>query len=131
MKRTFPRHSLGDSGYNRLLYAILEPTQLFCKDCHHKISETIRCGGTAHNLCADCLRERGRLRQHAPHPRAGSRRTIAQREYPAPNQCQVKGCDKVGIRHHEDYDKPREIIWLCRSHHALLHNGNLTRCDKI
>lgn len=34
------------------------------------------------------------------------------------------GCIKCGrpaIAHHEDYDKPLEVIWLCRSHHMLLH----------
>ena len=31
----------------------------------------------------------------------------------------------IGIRHHEDYEKPLDITWLCRSHHALLHNGAL------
>ena len=24
--------------------------------------------------------------------------------------------------HHEDYNKPLKIIWLCRRHHSLLHN---------
>lgn len=25
--------------------------------------------------------------------------------------------------HHEDYSKPREVIWLCRLHHRQLHTG--------
>jgi len=25
--------------------------------------------------------------------------------------------------HHEDYDKPLEVVWLCRSHHKQLHGS--------
>lgn len=27
--------------------------------------------------------------------------------------------------HHEDYSKPRVIVWLCRQHHADVHSGKL------
>ncbi len=27
--------------------------------------------------------------------------------------------------HHEDYSKPFDVIWLCRSHHVQLHCGTL------
>ena len=30
-------------------------------------------------------------------------------------------CDKLGDAHHEDYTKPLEIMWLCRSHHHKRH----------
>ena len=33
-----------------------------------------------------------------------------------------KVCGKVEVEgHHPDYDKPLEIIWLCRKHHQLKH----------
>lgn len=25
--------------------------------------------------------------------------------------------------HHDDYDKPLEVRWFCRSHHMEVHNG--------
>lgn len=35
--------------------------------------------------------------------------------------CEV--CDNPDtIAHHDDYSKPLEVRWLCRRHHALLHN---------
>ena len=38
-----------------------------------------------------------------------------------PEVCSI--CDKKGIieGHHEDYDKPLEVQWLCLSHHRKLH----------
>jgi hypothetical protein len=37
-------------------------------------------------------------------------------------------CERCGSvehieAHHEDYTKPLEIIWLCRTHHRALHKG--------
>lgn len=34
--------------------------------------------------------------------------------------CQI--CGASAEAHHEDYDKPLEVIWLCRLHHLELHN---------
>lgn len=31
--------------------------------------------------------------------------------------------------HHEDYNKPLELIWLCATHHAHRHNGLLSLED--
>lgn len=126
MRRTFPITSLGDSGYTRLLYAILKPNQLFCKHCHCKIPSLIRNGGSVDKLCKSCFQERVRLSQHKPHPHANSVRVLAQRTYPTRELCRVKGCNKLGIRHHEDYDKPLDILWLCHRHHRLLHIDKLT-----
>lgn len=30
-------------------------------------------------------------------------------------------CGKKGEAHHEDYSKPLEITWVCRTHHMELH----------
>ncbi len=27
-----------------------------------------------------------------------------------------------GVGHHENYDKPLDVVWLCPSHHRLRHN---------
>lgn len=38
--------------------------------------------------------------------------------------CAIKGCNVATlntIAHHEDYDKPLDITWLCKSHHRYRH----------
>ena len=40
--------------------------------------------------------------------------------------CAICGDLKVEA-HHEDYDKPLEVIWLCRKHHTELHGENTAR----
>lgn len=37
-----------------------------------------------------------------------------------PQPCRVCGAEKVDA-HHEDYSKPLEVMWLCRTHHMALH----------
>ena len=37
--------------------------------------------------------------------------------------CSVKGCNKKGEKHHEDYSKPLDVIFLCYNHHRQLHKA--------
>ncbi len=48
-------------------------------------------------------------------------RTLAGQHFPILQPCSIAGCKNMGERHHEDYDKPLEITWLCKSHHKRLH----------
>jgi len=34
--------------------------------------------------------------------------------------CEVCGCERVEA-HHDDYSKPLEVRWLCRTHHLEVH----------
>ncbi|KKM98125.1 hypothetical protein LCGC14_1161150 [marine sediment metagenome] len=36
--------------------------------------------------------------------------------------CSVKGCKKVGHKHHEDYLKPLDVIYFCNRHHQQIHH---------
>jgi len=36
--------------------------------------------------------------------------------------CEVCGSDKTE-KHHDDYDKPLEVRWLCRQHHLEHHRA--------
>ena len=37
--------------------------------------------------------------------------------------CEVCGSD-TSIAHHDDYDKPLEVRWLCQAHHKQWHRDN-------
>ena len=37
-----------------------------------------------------------------------------------PMPCIVCGSEKT-VAHHDDYDKPLDVIWLCQAHHKQLH----------
>lgn len=47
----------------------------------------------------------------------------AQRRFYYAECCIIKGCLNEGHRHHPDYDKSYEIVWLCRQHHKDAHTG--------
>jgi len=47
-------------------------------------------------------------------------RTLALQRYPNRQICSVDDCEELGERHHDDYDKPYEVRWLCRIHHKSL-----------
>lgn len=41
-----------------------------------------------------------------------------------PKPCVICGETKVDA-HHPDYNKPNDIVWLCRKHHVLADRGKL------
>jgi ribosomal protein S27AE len=36
--------------------------------------------------------------------------------------CELCG-DPEAMAHHDDYDRPLDVRWLCRSHHTLVHKA--------
>ena len=38
-----------------------------------------------------------------------------------PQPCAKCGTTENVQRHHANYDKPKEIVWLCKKHHMELH----------
>lgn len=43
-------------------------------------------------------------------------RDIARRKIQS-SFCSIEGCNKEGEKHHPDYNKPLEIVYLCSKHH--------------
>jgi hypothetical protein len=43
--------------------------------------------------------------------------------------CEVAGCDRADWlqAHHQDYRKPRDVIFLCRKHHEDTHHLHAQR----
>jgi hypothetical protein len=40
-----------------------------------------------------------------------------------PNECSQCGIECNPHGHHEDYSRPKEVIWLCHKCHRILHRG--------
>lgn len=38
------------------------------------------------------------------------------------SNCVICGCNEVEA-HHENYNKPLEVIWVCKNHHKMYHLG--------
>jgi len=36
-------------------------------------------------------------------------------------------CGGKAQMHHDDYDKPTDVRWLCKEHHIELHNRHVER----
>ncbi len=109
-------------------------------------------GDVQHSYCNPCKREAARIRrlnnkklpnfmqeerarrtalirENAIHRLKVNCRTMTLRMIKAGilerKPCEVCGKTKVDA-HHDDYTKPRDVRWLCRSHHLKLHRQSET-----
>ena len=48
-------------------------------------------------------------------------REVTRLKNPRTLGCSVEDCHNRGERHHIDYSKPNEIVWLCMRHHTDTH----------
>lgn len=73
---------------------------------------------------AEYLRQKAR-EQRAAAPKVAKAREIIQNEIRRgtlqPQSCEVCGSTRNVHAHHDDYDKPLVVRWLCRPHHADWH----------
>ena len=60
-------------------------------------------------------------RQREKYPERYKARIEASKYLPKGLTCSINGCELSGERHHFDYSKPLEVIYLCKSHHSQLH----------
>jgi len=66
---------------------------------------------------ADLIEQQRRRRERLPE-RKRARDLVARHLTPEP--CVICGAAKAE-GHHEDYDKPLDVVWLCRRHHREYH----------
>jgi len=105
-----------------------------CKNAYHghteKRKETIAKYNQTEKATARTKRflatEKGKIynrgkaqRQRARYPKRCKTRIIANKYLEKGKPCII--CNLPGERHHPDYTKPLEVIFLCKKHHAGLH----------
>jgi hypothetical protein len=111
-------------------------TRLYAKEHHKKkMSDSLWVlAQRARTRLHDKKRRAGKPQYE--HARAMASQRIAREEHPERNKAykavyraikrgdlvrELCACGKYGEAHHEDYDKPLEVIWLCRTHHMERH----------
>jgi diphthamide biosynthesis methyltransferase len=94
-----------------LLDANRQGKQRYCKSCHAKYMRITR---PKHSLLESEARKKANARSYA---HVYVKRGIIEKK-----GCII--CGDLAEAHHEDYDKPLEIIWLCRKHHLEHHKIN-------
>jgi hypothetical protein len=52
-------------------------------------------------------------------------RNKARSFYKERQKCSIENCNELGQKHHFDYSRPLDIVWLCDYHHRLLHKKSL------
>ena len=83
-----------------------------CRVCCDVLDEDYQKRGRG-RLCLECFREYRRWIVDCG--------AIAKYAHQYKHECSIEGCHKEGVRHHPDYSKPDEIVWLCHHHHTLEH----------
>jgi ribosomal protein S27AE len=83
--------------------------QRYCKKCH---AENMRQNRPKHSELTEEARKKATARAYL-------------NTYLRRGKIERKPCSKCGDLnsqgHHEDYNKPLDVIWLCRKHHLELH----------
>ena len=98
------------------------------KVCIHCKKDFIT-GRKTQELCSECSPKQCRIRANARYRAKnlekarmwGRTSKKACRNHYYSQTCSIDGCNKEGDRHHPDYSKPLEIVWLCKQHHRDEH----------
>lgn len=90
----------------------------WCKDCHAKYMRKWR----ESNPLNELQRKKDAARSYAG--------VYLRRGYIKKENCEVCNSPESEM-HHDDYDKPTEVTWLCREHHLELHRKQDNRLNNL
>lgn len=87
--------------------------QRYCKSCH---AANMRKNRPKHSELKPEARKKANTRAYS--------KEYLKRGFIVKQPCVVCG-DENSQMHHDDYDKPLDVIWVCRKHHLELHKNLL------
>lgn len=92
--------------------------QRYCKRCH---TEYVRLNRPKHSELSPEERMKSNARAYA--------NQYQRRGYLKRKPC--SGCGhRIAEKHHEDYSKPLDVVWLCRECHLQLHKQRKVKIEK-
>lgn len=83
--------------------------QRYCRSCHNEYMRVTR---KKHTELDDSAKKKANARAYA--------NVYIKRGFIKRQPCAVCGSEKSQM-HHEDYNKPTDVVWLCRAHHLEVH----------
>jgi len=92
--------------------------QRYCKNCHNEHARKTR---KKHKELTEEQKLKANCRSYL--------NTYLKRGKIKKEPCVICG-DNNSEAHHNDYTKPLKVVWLCREHHLLFHNNNLSIINK-
>jgi ribosomal protein S27AE len=97
-------------------------TRTYCKPCYRAY------GNEKYAEQSDEIAERRKLRRERDGDKFRKQNLARRKVYNAIQEgllvrqpCEICG-DEPADAHHDDYDKPLDVRWLCRKHHMQEHN---------
>lgn len=95
-----------------------QPTHNNCRECHNK---TMRKWRKTHPMTPE--------QQRKNNCSSYANTYLGRGKIKKPEKCECCNISPAQQMHHEDYDKPLEIIWLCKKCHKELHKKRETFKD--
>ncbi|MBX3173291.1 MAG: hypothetical protein KF709_02710 [Gemmatimonadaceae bacterium] len=86
--------------------------QRYCRACH---AAYMRANRPKDAELSDEARRRVRARRHAG--------VALARGQLLEQPCETPGCERTPEMHHDDYNQPLQVRWLCRPCHQALHEA--------
>jgi len=101
-----------------------------CRDCERRIKKT----SFKHKYCRDCIKKRDLKSAHKWLDKMKDSKEFMLKEYarkkakynieiPKNQKCEICKINPAQQRHHPDYNKPLEVLFVCKSCHDKIRKG--------
>ena len=122
-----PKHNMALHRYGNVHGKLAVKKRCKCGvEFEHKYKQVILCEKCRKEKIKKSTYEAVKKWRHNNPDKAKERDSLGKRtrrRFGSTGVCVTQGCGKKAEAHHPDYDKPYEIVWLCRHHHRDAERG--------